>query len=1048
MNKWMYAYLAIGLLLFAAPAGALVPDTITIETEPGWVTAGGPEPATLTVQVLNSTSGNTLFGGVAVNLAVDNTYGSISPACIETDANGTATAVFTPGTHSGTATITATVALNTSLNDSVDLHIDHTDPYAVANLSYNPEVTVGETTEITVKMVDRYGNVVDNRSMAEIVSFMVGSGSSTGGAAFVGGMDEITVPVDENGNATATLQVDTLAGENLVYIMSPVGINYITIFSVAGPPSTITPVVDPRDASVRADGEKTISLIYTLHDRYGNLAVGQGLWVNASVGQSDKQQSLLYSTRRGQVAITYGPENSACDVTITATAVAAPDVTDVTNLFFYDPGPAEMLLSASPLSMPSRDVNKDSVSEIRAKVMDIGGNPVEGEAVKFVIISNSSAPYNQTVDQKLEKGYATTDRDGYAVVKFYPGSFAPPGMRGWNASAKGTATVRATWENETLGRSATQNITLTWVNYPYLSVETSVSPQTVTVNDTVDVTIQLKGGGWKMEHEGLPIDVVFCLDRGEAMLLNDQGIDERDDRMIYAREAVADFTKDISSFGEANKVSLVLYGDKPTNATYPNGVINISALPNKYGWAKEVGDIANYPGNGKVWYNDYAEVRTPLASGNFPSINKTLYDIVPMKNSHDNTVAAPLRKGLYTSIGEIVQNSSSNRVKAIVVLMQNKNCYYGDPFARGDEEPDLTEFSQGQSVDKNYYRFDNCSSQNMSEWARQNNIIIYTIYYAWSTPGGADSEVYFVPKTLASQTGGKFFLTDDYVKLNEYLGYIAEDLKRHAGVDTKVDLNFEWVSVNDTTFRDSDEGNSHTYRGSDVFDYIHEEEVSTLIQSYNSTGGDIFPAYTRDDTGAWQTNQTLHFDIGTIELDQTWKATFRLKVKKDGNINIFGSNSTITFNNGTARLDIPDTFITAIPENSSVTTSRLLAVALSRPGSPAGQDAFYDTVPLTWTLTYNGTMDIAESLAYSKNNGPPWNVFWKKTLPYETIESADRVDDMSWVEDSTLMDVRGLSPGEYWIQVTASADDAPEAVDRTDAPIRIGNASAAYIKIA
>jgi len=316
MNKWICAYLAIGLLLLAAPAGALIPDTITIETEPDWVTAGSPEPATLTVQVSNSTSGNTPLAGVVVNFSVDSTYGSISPACVETDANGKATAVFTPGTHSGTATITATVALNTSLNDSVDLHIDHTDPYAVANLSYNPEVTVGETTEITVKMVDRYGNVVDNRSMAEIVSFMVGSGSSTGGAAFVGGMDEITVPVDENGNATATLQVDTLAGENLVYIMSPVGINYITIFSVAGPPSTITPVVDPRDASVRADGEKTISLIYTLHDRYGNLAVGQGLWVNASVGQSDKQQSLLYSTRRGQVAITYGPENSACDVTM------------------------------------------------------------------------------------------------------------------------------------------------------------------------------------------------------------------------------------------------------------------------------------------------------------------------------------------------------------------------------------------------------------------------------------------------------------------------------------------------------------------------------------------------------------------------------------------------------------------------------------------------------------------------------------------------------------------------------------------------------------
>ena len=108
MNKWIYAYLAIGLFLLAAPAGALIPDTITIETDRVWVTAGGPDAATLTVQVSNSTSDNTSFAGVVVNLAVDNTYGSISPAQIVTGADGTATAVFKPGKHSGTATITAT----------------------------------------------------------------------------------------------------------------------------------------------------------------------------------------------------------------------------------------------------------------------------------------------------------------------------------------------------------------------------------------------------------------------------------------------------------------------------------------------------------------------------------------------------------------------------------------------------------------------------------------------------------------------------------------------------------------------------------------------------------------------------------------------------------------------------------------------------------------------------------------------------------------------------------------------------------------------------
>lgn len=46
MNKWIYAYLAIRLFLLAAPAGALIPDTITIETDRVWVTAGAlmPQP--------------------------------------------------------------------------------------------------------------------------------------------------------------------------------------------------------------------------------------------------------------------------------------------------------------------------------------------------------------------------------------------------------------------------------------------------------------------------------------------------------------------------------------------------------------------------------------------------------------------------------------------------------------------------------------------------------------------------------------------------------------------------------------------------------------------------------------------------------------------------------------------------------------------------------------------------------------------------------------------------------------------------------------------
>ncbi|KUK61635.1 MAG: von Willebrand factor, type A, partial [Methanoculleus marisnigri] len=65
MGGWTYACLVVGLLLLAAPAGALIPDNVTIVTDTPWLTAGSGDTATITVQVSNSTSGNVSFPGVA-----------------------------------------------------------------------------------------------------------------------------------------------------------------------------------------------------------------------------------------------------------------------------------------------------------------------------------------------------------------------------------------------------------------------------------------------------------------------------------------------------------------------------------------------------------------------------------------------------------------------------------------------------------------------------------------------------------------------------------------------------------------------------------------------------------------------------------------------------------------------------------------------------------------------------------------------------------------------------------------------------------------------
>ena len=286
MNGWTYACLVVGLLLLAAPAGALIPDSIAFgETQ--WVTAGSSETATVTVQVSNSTSGSTLFPGVAVNFTVDSTYGSISPARVMTDSSGKATAVFKPATLSGTATITATVSegVDEPLTDSVEQKIDHATACAVTNLSYKQEVTAGGTTDIVVRMEDEYGNVVDDQNVAEEVFFVVGSPEDGSGAVFNNSMDdEISVPVDAVGNATAMLQVDTVAGENIVLVTFPGNIRprYLTITGLAnGEPSKICQSVSPKVEDPNPNyypelplGEQ-FTITYALYDEYGNPAGDQ-----------------------------------------------------------------------------------------------------------------------------------------------------------------------------------------------------------------------------------------------------------------------------------------------------------------------------------------------------------------------------------------------------------------------------------------------------------------------------------------------------------------------------------------------------------------------------------------------------------------------------------------------------------------------------------------------------------------------------------------------------------------------------------------------------
>ncbi len=429
-------------------------------------------------------------------------------------------------------------------------------------------------------------------------------------------------------------------------------------------------------------------MAFVVHDQFGNAVSDCPLTITES------RETTTTTTRTnsyGQVIVSYGPTLKIGPVTITATAGEVTDtvVSGSANIEFVSSDPVDMMLSANPSVMASRDVNDSIAATVRAKVVDVRGNPVKGEIIGFAIPASDDGGYNVTADPEISSTSGVTDENGYAFVTFRPGAFTTvPTAADYSGTASGTCDVVATWG------SLTRNVTLTWKNYPYLSVETSVSPETVEVNDTIDVTIRLRGDGWVVQQM-LPIDVVFCIDRGEDMLRDDPEMER--DRMICAREAAWNFTEALS-LGD-NRAALVTFGDvsvdTPEHTTpFVNGDVELLNLLSNYNWKKDLAKDGNghdddiaiaqyYPGNNNIQYLDFAEVKKPLDSGTWMDIKTELWDIVPAKRMDQGTVATPLRKGLHTAITHLVEEERPDTVKAVVVLMQNKYCYFGDPFGQG-----------------------------------------------------------------------------------------------------------------------------------------------------------------------------------------------------------------------------------------------------------------------------------------------------------------------------------------------------------------------------
>lgn len=946
--------LTILLLALLMGVAAGDPPTISVTKDKEWLVANGTDTGIVSVSVYN---GTIPMNGTRVTFAVDNpVYGSFNVSSATTS-NGCAAGRFTTAYKSGTAQllVNVTYRLNEASPEVTEYFqlaqkIDHDVPYKISAYKLKSEGTVATSIPITVWVQDAHDNPIDNRReleesrLSERVNFTLTGGPEPLGSFYPEGTVNVTRYVNSTGAVDANLTLSIHPGVHNVKA-EPEGIpvpKKWTIDGVAdGEPWYIVSQVFPESLYQPADGEAMFDIIYTIMDQYGNGLQAKDFNIITTIGEN----FTLGTNASGMQAIRYGPSTEVGLIEITATTLQNLSVSVTDQVEFVNTSPFNMVFTATPQSMPSADARPTQLATLTALVVDIEGNAIAGEWVRFYILPGSIV-YEPTgtvlIDPSLQNGtvsgvtevWAESDVNGIAYAWLKPCTFiSNKSAPGYNASATGHVTVVAEWTNAT-------NVTLprtqdfTFKNFPYLSAQTIVSASKVAVNDTVDVTLWLRGDGFALLPK--PIDAILVCDRsgsmGERDMENLAGTPNSWTRWRAEQEAANVFIRQMNS--STDRLGLVRYNNANNNnvltPVYAPGSVAFTTISNA--------------------------INTTSASG------------------YTGT-----RKALQRAIELMIQtpNPDPAAIRAIVLMTDGEFNYFGDPLARGTgydstHTDGSTYYAWSSTTTSKYTYFSGLggtrtpsgasryTNQNMTLYAKNNSIVIYTISLSNDISEG--SVTWETMDNLAEVTGGKHFHAVSTQELSDVYEQIAGELKNKAGVGTTSDLDFENVEVKNATVP-----------GADVFEYVYVPDASTYTRKWNATTDNYSM---RNDTLNWTTNHALSFDIGTMYVNDNWLTTFRLKVLTDGDIHVFGADSIIEFNGGTDWLMVPDTVITAVP---NMTTPNTTYGEFTETNITVTHLHDY-TYQFNWERHYTGSQTVREYYFISIDGGQQWILIGEQFL--------------------------------------------------------------------
>lgn len=988
VKQTIIGFFCLLLLMCSATAYDLSPSTIS-SSVPGWLIANdGADQAVITVEVLDAgipPSSPTPISNANVTFYLhpgSADLGTITPALpvsVMTGPDGKATAVFKTATKSGTAVINATISvldggMPNSISVSTLQRIDHYTPQ-FATFSHSETLPVGSVTQATVTITDRYGNLIDNKNVAETVRLTM---SDEGDAGLWDGSDYIaqrTYTTDAYGNVTADLRISSSIQSNLIQ-MDPIG------NMVIGPHTYIDGVSESEPhfieqelkslASLPADGEpeNAAEIYYTVTDRFNNPILG----ATVNFISTDGMSFSTPTNKWGKIRVSFGPKDTIGFYTLTASTPGNASVLCKNDGFtgscnqiieYYNTDPVDLTFTANPQSMTSLDVNPSTRSILQARVIDMKGNPVIGEVVTFALETPTypGGPYDETTAPSLSAPSAPVGAGGYATVQFSPGAFSTSGA-GYNATATGQVRAVASWTDRS-GNPINRDVTLVWKNYPYISTSSLGDCGNSQVGDKINITIQLYGDGAALRPK--PIDAIMVMDVSGSM------------GPSYSWMA--------GPLGSQPKIEYSRYA----------GQIFVGKM-----------DISK-DRIGLVTYESSASLLNSL-SMDFAGVNANLAAMVPLSGTNQ-------REGTFVALENMIANPKAGAVRAIIVMTDGQYNTWGDPLARGSGSTSLPHSSSTTG----YYIIPSLATQNLSRYALDNEIKIYTVTFGTDAKIQPGEPLYKTMTAIATITGGEHFHATDGYQLTDVYETIAGKLQETAGGETVVGLDFGTMKINDDPLLNI----------GDYMDYVYIPGESTLINKSHTSSFGVYTQQlleTKDHRGEWGSDKKITLDVGTIKLNETWRATFQMELTQAGKIDLFGPDSSAISFTDAATGTTQTGFIPAMQcrvrdsiVDTGFGTKSLFVDNLTFVASPSA-----DTWTIKWNTTYDGDKTVEEVVFYRIAGDPQW-----KTVPsgmfFKTGQRFEESTPFTFSTSDTSLWPAGKC---FQIQVVAGAVDANAA--RTD----------------